>query len=239
MENWFAATSTYSFTPFSPSHLLALAIAVAGIIALISAKRRLKESKHLFQWLRWPLLAILFTSEFSYHYWAITNDVWSFNGQMPLHLCGVASITAMIGLLTMRPFWIQLSFYIGILPAFLALITPELPYDYHHFRFWKFFVHHTAISWACLFLALCQPKALTMHSVFSVYALLLAYAAVIGFFVNPMTDSNFLYLRQRPNTASPLDFFGDGLWYYFNLCLTTLALFFVQYLLFQKFIKNP
>lgn len=238
MENWFAATSTYSFNPFSTSHLLALAIAVTGIIALVSVKNRLRESKQLYQWLRWPLLAILFTAEFSYHYWAITNDVWSFSGQMPLHLCGVASITAMIGLLTMRPFWIQLSFYIGILPAFLALITPELPYDYQHFRFWKFFVHHTAISWACLFLALCRPHTITMRSVFSVYALLLAYAAIIGFFINPLTDSNYLYLMQRPTTTSPLDFFGDGLWYYINLCLTALALFFVQYLLFRKFIRG-
>lgn len=238
MESWFSATSTHSFIPFSFSHLLVLAIAVTGMIALVSAKNRLREKKQLFQWMRWPLLAILFTSELSYHYWAVTNGIWSFNGQMPLHLCGVASITAIIGLLTMRPLWIQISFYIGIVPAFLALVTPELPYDYHHFRFWKFFVHHTSISWACLFLALCRPGAITMRSVFSTYALLLAYAVVIGFFINPLTDSNYLYLMQRPTTTSPLDFFGDGLWYYINLCLTALALFFVQYLLFRKFIKG-
>lgn len=237
MENWFAATSTYAFDPFSLSHLLALAIAITGIIALVSLKKQLKKNNQLFRWLRWPLLAILFTSEFAYHYWAITNETWSFSEQMPLHLCGVASITAMIGLLTMHPFWIRISFYIGILPAFLALITPELPYDYQHFRFWKFFVHHTAISWTCLFLALCRPAAITMRSVFSVYALLLAYAIVIGFLVNPLTDSNYLYLMQRPTATSPLDFFGEGYWYYINLCLTALALFFVQYLLFRKFVK--
>ncbi|MBT2571397.1 TIGR02206 family membrane protein [Planococcus sp. ISL-110] len=239
METWFAATSTHSFNPFSLNHLLALAIAAAGIIALVSAKKRLREQKRLFQWLRWPLLALLFVSEFSYQYWAITNEVWSFSGQMPLHLCGIASLTAMIGLLTMRPLWIQLSFYIGILPAFLALITPELPYDYQHFRFWKFFIHHISIPWACLFLALCRPDTITLRSVFSVYTLVLAYAALIGFWINPLTDSNYLYLMQRPTTTSPLDFFGDGLWYYINLCLTALLLFFIQYLLFRKFIKAP
>lgn len=238
METWFGATSVYSFVPFSLSHLLALAIAVIGIIALVSARALLREKKRLFQSLRWVLLVLLFASEFSYHYWASTNGVWSFSGQMPLHLCGIASITAMIGLLTMRPLWIQLSFYLGFLPAFLALITPELPYDYQHFRFWKFFVHHTAIPWACLFLALSNPAAIHLRSVFSVYALLLVYAAFIGFYINPLTDSNYLYLMQRPTTASPLDFFGDGLWYYMNLCLTALALFMVQYLVFKKFIKT-
>lgn len=237
MDTWFDATSVHTFDPFSLSHLLALTIAASGLITLVSTKTFLREKKRLFQSLRWLLLALLFMSEFSYHYWAITNNVWSFSGQMPLHLCGIASITAIIGLLTMRPLWIQLSFYIGILPALLALVTPELPFDYQHFRFWKFFVHHTAIPWACLFLALCHPNTITMRSVLSVYALLLAYAAFIGFYINPLTDSNYLYLMQRPTTSSPLDFFGDGLWYYINLCLTALLLFFIQYLLFRKFIK--
>lgn len=237
METWFSATSTSSFNPFSLNHLLALAIAVAGIFALISMQKWLKEQKLLFQSLRWPFLIILIISEFSYHYWAITNDVWSFSGQMPLHLCGIASLTAMIGLLTMRPLWIQVSFYIGIVPAFLALITPELPYDYEHFRFWKFFVHHIAIPWSCLFLALSRPNAITLPSVFLSYALVLVYAAFIGFWVNPWSESNFLYLMQRPTTTSPLDFFGDGLWYYINLCLTALLLFFSQYIVFRKFIK--
>ena len=239
MGSWFTATSTYSFNPFSISHLLALALAIAGLFLLISAKNWLKEEKKLFQLLRWTLLALLFLSEFSYHFWAFTNQVWSFSEQMPLHLCGIASLTAMIGLLTMRPIWIQISFYIGIIPAFLALITPELPYDYQHFRFWKFFVHHISISWACLFLALARPAVITMRSVFFVYALLLAYAVLIGFFINPWADSNYLFLMQRPTTTSPLDFFGDGFWYYINLCLTTLVLFFCQYLLFRKFVKAP
>ncbi|MDQ0429861.1 putative integral membrane protein (TIGR02206 family) [Planomicrobium stackebrandtii] len=238
METWFAATSTHSFNPFSWNHLFILAIAAIGIILLISVKERLKEEKKLFRSLRWPLLAILIISEFSYHYWAITNEVWHFSGRMPLHLCGIASLTAMIGLLTMRPLWIQLSFFIGIVPAFLALITPDLPYDYQHFRFWKFFVHHVAIPWSCLFLALCRPNAITLRSVFSTYALVLAYAALIGFWINPLTESNFLYLMQRPKTTSPLDFFGEGLWYYINLCLAAFLLFFVQYLVFRKFIKT-
>ncbi|EMF47809.1 hypothetical protein B481_0343 [Planococcus halocryophilus Or1] len=131
-----------------------------------SFKNKLKETQQGVNWLRWTLLTLLLASEISYHYWAITNDVWRFHNQMPFHLCGVASVVSIIGLLTMRPFWIQLAFFLGVLPAFLALVTPELPYDYQHFRFWKFFIHHTAITWACLFLALSRPQVITMRSFF-------------------------------------------------------------------------
>ncbi len=237
MKSWFAATSTHYFSLFSTSHLIALTIALAGFVTLLVAKNRLKEEKQLFKWLRWILFALLFISEFAYQYWAIHNGVWRFDNQMPLHLCGIASVVAMIGLLTMRPLWIQLSFFLGVLPAFLALITPELPYDFQHFRFWKFFIHHTAISWSCLFLALSRPHVITIRSVFSVYSLLLVYAAIVGFFINPWTDSNFLFLAKLPTTTSPLDFLGEGIWYYINLCLTTLVLFFIQCLLFRKFVK--
>lgn len=238
MESWFGATSTHYFNLFSTSHLIVLTIALIGTILLFLFKNKLRDSSKGSNWLRWILLALLVLSEFSFHYWAIVNDVWRFHNQMPFHLCGVASVVSIIGLITMRPFWIQLAFFIGILPAFLALFTPELPYDYQHFRFWKFFIHHMAITWACLFLALSRPQVITIRSFFGVYSLLLVYAALVGFFINPWTDSNFLFLMQRPTTTSPLDFFGEGIWYYINLCLTTFALFFIQYVLFHKFVKR-
>ncbi|WP_271852652.1 TIGR02206 family membrane protein [Planococcus maritimus] len=233
METWFGARSDYPFELFSSSHLIVLAIALCGFLFVILFKNTLSAKGTLFQLLCWLLFSVLILSEVSYQYWAITHGFWSFNRYMPLHLCGGASVTAMIGLWTLRPFWIRLSFFIGIAPAALALVTPDMPYDYQHFRFWKFFVHHTVIAWASLFLAVAFPKSITWRSVFTVYGLLLAYAALIGFWVNPWTESNYLYLSQRPTSVSPLDFFGDGLWYYLNLCLTALLLFAAQYGIFH------
>ena len=236
MDSWFGKTSQYYFTPFSTSHLIVLAVAALGIILLIAFRKRVLPGSRTFQFLRWILFSLLLVSEVSYQYWTISNGLWNFAGHVPLHLCGVASITAMIGLLTMQRSWIQISFYIGIVPAFLALVTPDLPYDYHHFRFWKFFVHHTAIPWACLFLALAKPDTITLRSVFKVFFLLVAYALVIGFLVNPLTDANYLYLMQLPNAVTPLSFFGDGFWYYLNLGITALLLFLLQYYLWNRYI---
>ncbi|MCM3612067.1 TIGR02206 family membrane protein [Planococcus sp. MERTA32b] len=238
MESWFGTTSQYYFTPFSTSHLLVLFVAVLGIILLIGFRNHIFRVSRLFQTLRWILFSLLLSSEVSYQYWTISNGIWNFAGHVPLHLCGIASITAMIGLLTMQRSWIQISFFIGIVPAFLALVTPDLPYDYHHFRFWKFFVHHTAIPWACLFLALAKPDAITLRSVFKVFLLLVAYALVIGYAVNPLTAANYLYLMQLPNTVTPLSFFGDGIWYYLNLGITALLLFLLQNFLWNRYIHK-
>lgn len=238
METWFAARSDSSFELFSDSHLLVLGIALAGLLCIVLLKDKLAANAKLFRWLRWPLFAVLLITEISYQYWALSHGFWSFGLHAPLHLCGAASLTAMLGLLTLRPLWIKISFFIGILPALLALVTPEMPYDYQHFRFWVFFVQHTAIIWACLLLGVKFSTVITVRSVFFVYVLLLGYAAVIGFLVNPLVDANYLYLAGRPTTASPLDFFGDGVWYYINLCLAALLLFLIQYGMFYLFIQK-
>lgn len=238
MDTWFGATSDYRFALFSSDHLLMLAIAFLGFLFLVLAKGWLSAHVQLFRSLRWPLFGVLLLSEVSYQYWAISHEVWKFNEQMPLHLCGIASLTAMLGLLTLRPFWVRVAFFIGIVPVALALVTPELPYDYHHYRFWKFSVHHIAVFWTSILLAIVYPTVITLRSVFTVYALLLGYAAVIGFVVNPLMDANFLYLAGTPSTASPLDFFGEGVWYYVNLCVVALVLFLGQYALFRVLVKQ-
>lgn len=236
MDSWFGRTSAYYFEPFSESHLITLAAAIACLILLPLFKKRFQPPSKTFQWLRWILFSLLLLSEISYQLWAITSGVWSFQGHVPLHLCGIASITAMIGLLTFNKTWIQISFFIGILPAFLALITPELPYDYQHYRFWKFFIHHTTIPVACLFLAFSKPSAITLRSVFFVYSLLIFYALAIGFIVNPLSGANYLYLAQLPAASTPLSFFGDGIWYYTNLGLTAFIIFLLQYFTWRHFV---
>ncbi|AQQ51881.1 YwaF family protein [Planococcus lenghuensis] len=238
MQAWLAATSDHEFIPFSASHLTVLAVAGAGIVFLFLLKNRLKNEPHKFQWLRWTLLILLVVSEISYQSWTAAVGIWSFSGHVPLHLCGIASVIAILALLTWSRPLVQAAFYFGVIPAFLALITPELPYGYEHYRFWKFFVHHTAIPWACLFLALSKPSFITFRSVFAVFAFLLVYAAIIGFFINPRFEANYLYLSQLPTAATPLRFFGSGIWYYINLSAAALVLFLGQYGVWRLFIKK-
>jgi len=236
MDSWFGITSEQYFVPFSTSHIIVLSVALLGIILILLFRERLRKATRSFQILRWVLFSVLVLCEVSYQYWTISNDIWYFAGHMPLHLCGVASITAMIGLLTLRKSWIQISFFIGIVPSFLALVTPDMPFDYHHYRFWVFFILHMTIPWASLLLVLPKPGIISLRSVFKVFGLLVAYAVAIGFVLNPLTGSNYLYLSQLPTADTLLSFFGDGIWYYLNLGITALLLFLLQYFLWNQFV---
>ncbi|UFU00638.1 TIGR02206 family membrane protein [Radiobacillus kanasensis] len=238
MSTWFGPSIHQTFTPFSPSHLIMLAIYVVGVLFMIIYYREINLQLKLYQTLRWGLFALLITSELTYQVWAAVNDVWNFRDHMPLHLCGIASITAMFALYTKNSKLIAITFFIGIVPAFLALITPELPYGYDHYRFWKFFIHHIVISWSGLFLVLTSTVRITLRSVLSSYVYLLVYAFVIGVYVNPALESNYLYLSNKPTASTPLDLLGSGLVYYFNLCLLALVVFLLLYGVYTIFQKK-
>lgn len=220
-----------AFIPFGTSHVVMLIIYGVGLVLLIFFSTSKKRSFYpkTYNLVRWFLFFWLVTSEVSYQAWTIATGIWSLSEHIPLHLCGIASITVALALLLQNKLLGYLSFYIGFIPPLLALITPELPYDYSHFRYWKFFVHHIVISWASLFVILTSSSTLTYLSVLRSFGILLIYAAFIGFFVNPVINANYLFLRETPLANTPLDYFGTGVLYYVNLCLVALIVFSVQW----------
>ena len=139
----------------------------------------------------------------------------------------------MFALFTRNHKLIQILFFIGVVPSFLAVITPELHYGFPHFRYWQFFIHHIALSWASLFLVMSNPIKITFKKTIEAYIYLLGYAALVGFVLNPILDANFLFLASTPSADTPLDLLGSGFWYYFNLCLLGLFVFIAVYFIYR------
>ncbi|WP_083334839.1 YwaF family protein [Sediminibacillus halophilus] len=119
----------------------------------------------------------------------------------------------------------------------LALITPDLPYGAEHFRFWKFFLHHIAISWTGIFLVLSIPIRITLASMLRAFLFLVSYALVVGVLINPLTGANYLYLA-RPAADTLLNHFGSGIIYYINLVTATFVAFVLLYWLAKWFSDN-
>ncbi|WP_163527504.1 TIGR02206 family membrane protein [Halobacillus ihumii] len=224
MQKWFGPWINQPFQLFGTSHLIMLIVFLLGMIVLYLFSANIRKGTRTHQVIRWGLFSLLISCEISYQIWTVTNDVFSPAEHLPLHLCGVASLIAMIGLLTYQKKLIQINYFIGIIPAMLALITPDIPHGYEHFRFWKFFLHHMAIPWASFFLILTSSVSINRRVMFETYSYLILYAVIISC-MNQLIDSNYLYLSGPPAANTPLNYLGEGLWYYLNLSLLALAVF--------------
>ncbi|QTN00919.1 TIGR02206 family membrane protein [Sediminibacillus dalangtanensis] len=236
MGTWFDVSSTDMFQPFSTSHLLMLAAYACGVLVMIILRKKLQQ-KHAHAIIRWLLFLLLLSSELSYQGWAIHHGVWRFPDHMPLHLCGIASITAMLALIFQNKPFIRLTYFLAVVPAMLALITPDLPYGPEHFRFWKFFLHHIAISWSGIFLVLSIPIRITLASMLRAFLFLVSYALVVGMLINPLAGANYLYLA-RPAADTLLNHFGSGIMYYINLIVAAFVAFILLYGIAKSFPEN-
>ncbi|WP_174615446.1 TIGR02206 family membrane protein [Virgibacillus ihumii] len=233
MVDWFVGLDGQPFMTFGVSHIIMLIIYFLGLILFLTARHKLRRNAKLYNIIRWGLFGVLVLSEITYQIWAAVNEIWSLSEHIPLHLCGITGITGAIALFSHNEKLIHITFFFGLVPAFLAVVTPELPYDIPHFRYWKFFIHHIVVSWVSLFLVVANSTKITFKSMLESYGYILLYAALIGFVVNPVLGSNYLYLSHTPTASTPLDLLGSGFIYYFNLCLLALSVFFVQYIAYN------
>ncbi|WP_181347741.1 TIGR02206 family membrane protein [Thalassobacillus sp. CUG 92003] len=237
MKRWFGKTINEEFTAFSTDHVIMLGICVAGLLLLVLNARIIRESDTVYTLLRWSLLGVLIISEVSYQTWAAVNGVWNVGAHLPLHLCGIASLFGMAALITRHYKLIQLTLFIGIIPSFMALLTPEIPYNYEHFRYWKFFIHHMAIPWTSVFLLVTSSVKVSWKNALEAYGYLVAYSILVSLY-NVYFGSNYLYLAETPLADTPLDLLGGGVLYYLNLGILALLSFFLTYGLYHMVLKK-
>jgi hypothetical integral membrane protein (TIGR02206 family) len=224
----FSPDRMLDFQLFSLAHLLTLfvfVLLIAGLIYCFAKRTNIK-------WIGTILVCTLSISEISYQIWSVKNGIWSFQSTLPLHLC---SISTFIGIYlyfkrSSRLFYLFL--YIGFIPPILAIITPDNPYAFPHYRYIKYFLHHMAIPLMVVYLFLYDHYPLRKRSI--LYGLgLVNCLAVPIFILNKLSGSNYFFLAGPPEGNTPLSWFGEGIMYIVSLEFAAIIVFSINYLLFK------
>ncbi|CAM3989284.1 TIGR02206 family membrane protein [Mesobacillus thioparans] len=212
---WFGhSNKTFSFSMFSDSHLAILAIFIFVNAAIFIHRRKLSDEK----WRKAELLTAfsLILIELLNHYWMYSHGVWMLGRSMPLELCNLGLLLAIGLLLTRKKIFFELLFFIALLGATQAILTPALTYDFPHFRFFHFFYAHLMIVWVTLYFTLAKGYYPTLASVLKVILFInLLLPAIL--FINKTADGNYWFLRHKPDSPSFMDLLGPYPWYIFSL----------------------
>jgi hypothetical integral membrane protein (TIGR02206 family) len=201
------ASGAEQFSSFGASHQVAVAFVVAGalVLARVGRARRGTRTAALVGRLLAVALVVLTLPVHLLH--LVLGD-GSLQRTLPLDLCDLAWIVAVIGLWTRRRWAVTLTYYWGLTLTTQAIITPDLAEDLPDPAFLVFWATHAMVVWAAVYLTWGLGMTPDWRS-YRLAVVTTAAWAVTAFLVNVVAGTNFGYLSAKPASASILDLLGD------------------------------
>ena len=207
--------------PFGPAHLLALAVVAALAATLVRSVRAWPAAARPARW----LLAAAILALVWFELWTAAREGWlGWKTVLPLELCDVAMVLSILTLLVPRAATAELVYYWAGAGSLVAMLTPDVQWDFPRWEFVVFFGLHGLVLAAALLLVFGLGLHPRRGAPLRVLALTAAWTAFVGL-VDLALGTNFMYLRSRPSVATPLDWMGPWPVYIGVAALVALALF--------------
>lgn len=200
-------------TPYGPSHLVPLVVFVVGVVLVIVVGRRERLADPAAGPSRFSRVGAVLIPVVTVPFQVIdiVTD-YDIDTTLPLHLCDIAWIAATWALWTHRPFPVALTFYWGLVLTIQGVFTPSLNQDVPHPRYFAFWGLHLLIVWAAIYLVAGRRLAPRWRD-YGASLLATAVWAVSTYVFNVVAETNYGYLRHKPQTGSILDLLGPWPWY--------------------------
>ena len=240
------------FEPFSAIHIITLILLALVNFLIINHYRiykkqtrkknkaellelELKKSSKKF---RYTLALFLILNEAAYTVWSIATGDWTIGYSLPLHLCDMAMFFSVIMLITKNYFLYEITYFWGLGGSLQALITPDLyPYSFPHFIYFNFFLAHSFVITAVLFMTFVEGFRPSKKSILKTIIFTNLYMIVIAV-VNILTNGNYLFLRHKPNAPSIIDYLGPWPWYILGLEAVGVVIMFILYVPHSEMLKH-
>jgi hypothetical integral membrane protein (TIGR02206 family) len=154
----------------------------------------------------------------------VVRGTWSVDHNLPLHLSDVVTVVSVIALWTRHVRLVELTYFWALTASLQAQLTPNLTERTAPIFVFTFFVTHGGAIVAAILLVFglrIVPPAGAVGRAFGA-TLVVAAAAAIG---NLITGGNYMFVREKPSTASLLDVMGPWPVYIVVAAVLALALF--------------
>ncbi len=206
----------------------AVTLCVAVFVPLMISRYATPNQQH---WLRFALAGVVV--------FQLGINIWVGAGlfdlplvqQLPLHLCGASLLISLLFLLSESYRAYEVAYFWAMAGGMAAIAMPDLEYTFPHPFFILFFTGHgleIASVMYGTFVMRFRPQLASLGRALVATA---AYALCIAP-VNYWFETNFLYLRHKPERPSILDLMGPWPWYILGLVCLSIMLAVICYLPF-------
>ncbi len=216
---------------FGPSHLAAIAVTLLVPLALAALARWEHPGRRADRITRIALAVMMLTGWALWYVVSLRQDALNLGNALPFNLCDWASIALITALLTRNQIAYELGYFWGLGGTLQGVITPTIYWDFPDSQFVFFFIQHSGIIAALLYLTLGSRMRPWPRSLPRVIAATVCYAVITGL-VDGLLGVNYAFLREKPLTASLLDLMSPWPWYIPELVLMGVAFVLLYYVPF-------
>ena len=197
----------YTFDLFGNDHILSIILIIIFYVLFLcfNEKIGIKNKSEIFPIVLSFIILSLDISEDIIRY---ITGYYSIEKDLPLQLCAIGIYVAVVALLKKNQIAFELIFYWGLVGASQAILTP----DSDLFELKIFFIYsqayHSALIFAVLWLVIKCNMRMQIEYIPRV-VLITNLVVVVVSVINYLLDSNYMFLRVKPNSVSP---FLIGAW---------------------------
>jgi hypothetical integral membrane protein (TIGR02206 family) len=205
------------FVLFGTAHLSA--IAVAFVVPAVLAAATAKSADPRFEARVRAVLAGFLIGAWIVWFWLLFRRHWLALGNiLPMQLCDWAAILTVVTLLRPNQRTYELAYFWAMGGTLQALLTPDLHYAFPDMRVDVFFLFHSGIIAAVLYLTFGTRLRPWPSSIPRVVFWSLVYLAS-ALAMNWIFKTNFGYLSAKPSGPSLLDAMAPWPWYIAELAV--------------------
>ena len=191
----------YTFDLFGYDHILSIILIIIFYVLFLcfNEKIGIKNKSKIFPIVLSFIILSLDISEDIIRY---ITGYYSIEKDLPLQLCAIGIYVAVVALLKKNQIAFELIFYWGLVGASQAILTP----DSDLFELKIFFIYsqayHSALIFAVLWLVIKCNMRMQIEYIPRV-VLITNLVVVVVSVINYLLDSNYMFLRVKPNSVSP------------------------------------
>ncbi len=218
------------FVLFGLEHLIAVCVGFGLIFLILLLASSMNKKKRLV-FIRFLTLLVLGikVAEIFYRYHYLGED---YIYLLPLHLCNLALIIALISSFAQNSSIFQLLYFWGV-GAIFAIVTPDIREGFRDLVTLSFFITHFFIVLSVIYTMMFfkfRPSKMGLILSFMTLNIL----ALGVFYLNKRLGTNYLYINALPANLTFLDILGPWPYYIISVEAIYLLISFILYYPFRK-----
>ncbi|ULH28907.1 TIGR02206 family membrane protein [Leptospira weilii] len=174
---------------------------------------------------------ILILNYLVYIIYRIDSGHWEIRYDLPMEFCNWAMVVTAIALFTHNRTFAELSYFWVMSGSINGVISPDLQVTFPHIYFFIFFIAHSGLVIASLYLVFglkLEPRPWAILRAFLYSQIFFVTAFVVDYAL----DGNYGYMMAKPSAGSALDFLSEWPYYLIQMQIIGVGFFLLLYLPF-------